>query len=309
MNNLFVYTFYRFKNLKNIDQHKSIFDKYLLNRNIKGTILIANEGINGSISGSRRRLDEFIKFLKSYLNIRKLDIKINQTEFYPFNRMKVRLKKEIVSLGQGEIDVNKYRGRLVEPEHWDKITSDKNTTIIDVRNEFEIKIGKFVNSINPKTKNFSEFPKVFKEMKINKEDAIAMYCTGGIRCEKASAFLKKRGYKNIFQLKGGIINYLKLKNEKKQKTKWVGECFVFDDRVTINKNLLRGKYIQCYGCRRPLTKKDVRSNAYRKGIHCPYCVNERSTKQIRSSESRQAQINISEKRSIYHTVKKIKNLA
>ena len=301
----FVYTFYRFKKLKNIERYKTIFDNFLLKRKIKGTILIANEGINGSLSGSKKNLDEFLKFMKSNLNIRQLDLKINQTNFFPFNRMKVRLKNEIVSLGQGEINVNKLRGKLIEPENWDNLLSDKNAKIIDVRNEFEIEIGNFLGSINPKTKSFREFPKVFKEMEIKKDDKIAMYCTGGIRCEKASAYLKQKGYKNIFQLKGGIINYLKLKKENNEKSKWIGECFVFDDRVTVNKNLLKGKYIQCYGCRRPLTLKDVKSAKYRKGVHCPFCINERTEKQLRSSETRQSQIDILRKRNLNHSYKKI----
>ncbi len=304
MDKMFVYTFYRFKSLNSINKYKTVFDNFLLKRNIRGTILIANEGVNGSLSGSKKSLDEFVKFMKSYLNIRKLDLKINQTEFIPFKKMKVRLKKEIVSLGQGKINVNKFRGKLIEPKNWDNLISDKNTKIIDVRNEFEIGIGKFIGSINPKTKSFREFPKVFKKMKTKKDDKIAMYCTGGIRCEKLSAFLKKKGYENVYQLKGGIINYLKLKNEKKEKSKWIGECFVFDDRVTIDKNLLKGNYIQCYGCRRPLTIKDVRCDTYRKGVHCPYCINERTEKQLKSSETRQSQIDISKKRNIDHAFKK-----
>ena len=305
MDSLFVYTFYRFKKIKNINRYKNIFDKYLLKRDIRGTILIANEGINGSLSGQKKSLEEFIKLMKSYLNIRKLELKINQTEFLPFNKMKVRLKKEIVSLGQGHIDVNKFRGKLIEPEDWDHIISNKYTKIIDVRNDFEIKIGKFKGSINPKTNKFREFPKVFKEMKIKKEDTIAMYCTGGIRCEKASALLNKEGYKNIFQLRGGIINYLKLKNENKEKSKWVGECFVFDDRVSINKKLIKGQYLQCYGCRRPITKNDTKSIHYKKGVSCHYCIRERTIKQIQSSQTRQDQINLAELRNVPNPFRKI----
>ena len=305
MANLFVYTFYRFKDINNIDLYKNIFDNYLLNKDIKGTILIANEGINGSLSGPKKSLDEFIILIKSYLNIRKLNLKINHTQFHPFNKMKVRLKKEIVSLGQGHIDVNKLRGKLIEPEEWDDIISNQHTKIIDVRNKFEIDIGKFARSINPKTNKFREFPSKFKKMKIKKEDKIALYCTGGIRCEKVSALLKKEGYKNIFQLKGGIINYLKFKNKKTEESKWMGECFVFDDRVSINKKLSKGKYLQCYGCRRPITKNDTKSIYYRKGVSCPYCINERTIEQFKRSQTRQDQIDLAESTNIPNPFRRI----
>ena len=290
MQNLFVYTFYRFKNIENVKKTKITFDKFFSKRKIKGTILIAKEGINGSISGSRKDLDESIKFIKLNINIRKLDVKINKTDFFPFNKLKVRQKKEIVSLGKGEIDVNKFRGDSIRPEHWNNVISDKNTKIIDVRNKFEIEIGKFAGSINPKTKSFREFPKVFKEMKIKKENKIAMYCTGGIRCEKVSAYLKINGYKNIVQLRGGIINYLEHVKNNKINSMWKGECFVFDQRVTINNLLTKGKYSQCYGCRSPITKKDLESTNYKKGVFCPLCYNIRTEKQIKRSTSRQRQI-------------------
>ena len=206
--------------------------------------------------------------------------------------MKVRLKNEIVSLGQGVINVNKFRGQLVAPHEWNKLVTDKKVKLIDVRNSYEINIGKFKRAINPKTKNFREFPDSFNKLKINKNDKIAMYCTGGIRCEKASSFLKKEGYKNIFQLRGGIVNYLKYTKKNGSRSFWNGECFVFDERVAINKNLEKGKYLQCYGCRRPIKGKDLKSIHYKKGIQCPYCYNLRSKKQIKRSTDRQSQIDI-----------------
>ncbi len=305
MNNLFLYTFYRFKTLTNINLHKITFDKYLLKKDIKGTILIANEGINGSISGSKSSLEEFIRFIKSNLKIRKINLKINKTEFLPFNRMKVRLKKEIVSLGQGEIDVNKFRAKPIHPEHWDNIISDKNTKIIDVRNKFEIEIGKFKGSINPQTTSYREFPKVFKEMKIKKKDTIAMYCTGGIRCEKASALLKVNGFKNVFQLSGGIINYLEYMKDSKKINLWNGECFVFDTRISINKKLKKGKYFQCYGCRHPITKEEMKLKSYKKGVSCKYCCNNRTHKQKNRSLSRQKQIEIAKQNNLLHNFKKV----
>ena len=257
MSHLFVYTFYRFKTLRKINEIKITINKCFTKKNIRGTILIANEGVNGSLSGTKLELDDCIKFLKKCLKIRKLDMKVNEVNFIPFNRLRIRIKKEIVTLGQGAINVNKYKGKLVPPKKWDELIQDKNTKLIDVRNEFEIDIGKFNHSNNPKTKSFRDFPSSLKKMEIKKNDSIAMYCTGGIRCEKASAYLKQKGYKNVYQLEGGIIKYLEYKKNKN--SLWKGECFVFDDRVTINKRLLKGKYFQCYGCRHPITIKEMQS--------------------------------------------------
>ena len=298
MSHLFVYTFYRFKTLRKINEIKITINKCFTKKNIRGTILIANEGVNGSLSGTKLELDDCIKFLKKCLKIRKLDMKVNEVNFIPFNRLRIRIKKEIVTLGQGAINVNKYKGKLVPPKKWDELIQDKNTKLIDVRNEFEIDIGKFNHSNNPKTKSFRDFPSSLKKMEIKKNDSIAMYCTGGIRCEKASAYLKQKGYKNVYQLEGGIIKYLEYKKNKN--SLWKGECFVFDDRVTINKRLLKGKYFQCYGCRHPITIKEMQSKHYKKGVFCPHCFKTRTKKQILRSESRQKQINIAESRKINH---------
>ncbi len=304
MNDLFIYSFYRFKGLKNINQIKKTIDIFLKKKKIRGTILVAKEGINGSISGSKNELDNSLKFIKSVLNIRKLNMKVNYNKFHPFNRMKVRIKKEIVSLGKGNFNVNNLKGKSINPEEWNNIISEKNTKIIDVRNQFEIGIGRFSNSLNPKTNSFRDFPDAIKRMKIKKQDKIAMYCTGGIRCEKASSYLRLIGYKNVYQLNGGIINYLQYMKTKNKKTLWEGECFVFDDRVTIDKNLSKGKYIQCYGCRRPITMEDTKSNFYRKGVNCPYCYKERSIEQKHNSLIRQTQIDDAEKLKLNHPFKK-----
>ncbi len=294
INSYVVYTFYRFLKIRNKNYIKKKFDTYLKNITLKGTILIANEGINVSIAGEKEEVFNFIKQIKKELKIRKIQKKINFTNFIPFNRMKVRIKKEIVSLGMGDFNISKYTGKNIHPSEWNKIISKKKVKLIDTRNIYEINIGKFINSINPNTNNFREFPKKLLKMNLSKDDAIAMYCTGGIRCEKASAYLKLNGFKNVMQLEGGIINYLDFMNKKKDKSKskWQGECFVFDNRVTINKTLSKGKFIQCFGCRNPITMKDTKLKSYVKGVSCKYCYNKRSKFQKRKSISRQLQIEL-----------------
>ncbi len=287
---LYIYTFYRFIDVPHKDEVKRELDRKLKNLGIRGTILLAYEGINGSLSGPKQSLEISIKIIKYLLKIRKLEIKINKNSFIPFNRLKIRVKKEIVSLGQGNINVNKFRGELINPENWNQVIKDKNVRLIDVRNIFEIDIGSFKRSERPMTKSFREFPNSIKKLKLEKDNKIAMYCTGGIRCEKASAFMRKKGYKNVAILNGGIIKYLEYMNSSKGNSLWNGECFVFDNRVTIDKKLTKGKYIQCYGCRRPITKKDTLSVKYIKGVSCPYCYNERSVSQKNRSRVRQNQI-------------------
>ena len=294
-NKFLIYVFYRFVKVNDKKKLKLKIDNYCQDKTIRGTILISDEGINATISGANYDLLQVTKIIKTDLCIRKLNIKINVCNFLPFNRIKVRIKKEIVTIGIKNLDVNKSKAKYLNPSEWNKHLNDHNVKIIDTRNDYEIAIGKFKNSINMHTNSFREFPSKFKSIEIDKK-------------EKASAFLNSSGYENVYQLEGGIINYLNFVKENKLNSMWSGECFVFDNRVTINKNLLKGKYIQCYGCRRPLTNKDIKSKEYRKGVHCPYCINERSERQIRSSVTRQSQIDVYEKKRIDHTFKKIKSL-
>tara|TARA_B100001248_G_scaffold89409_1_gene65979 strand:- start:32471 stop:33367 length:897 start_codon:yes stop_codon:yes gene_type:complete len=285
-----IYSFYRFKKIKNKKKFKFDLDIFLKNKNIRGTILIASEGINGTISGDSKDLKSIINLIKKILNIRVLSLKINVFDHHPFSRIKVRLKNEIVTLGLKDSILKINNGKYVKPKDWDKLINSNEVKCIDTRNKYEISIGKFSNSINPGMKSFREFPEKFQKLEINKNLKIAIYCTGGIRCEKASAYLKSQGYKKVYQLEGGILNYLDEQKLINKKDNWQGECFVFDKRVTVNKNLKQGKYLQCYGCRRPIPHKMVFSENYKKGVHCPYCYLERTKEQKRKSTDRQKQI-------------------
>ena len=205
-NKIYIYTFYRFKTLRGIKAIKTRLDKSSKNKLILGTVLLANEGINGTISGTDKDLNAFINLIKQNLKIRKLSIKISQNRFVPFYRLKIRLKKEIVTIGDKTIKPEKNTGKHVNPEQWDKIINNKRYLIIDTRNDYEVSIGSFKNAINPKTKSFREFPEFIKKSNIKKNQPIAMFCIGGIRCEKASSYLLKNGYKDVYQLDGGILN-------------------------------------------------------------------------------------------------------
>ena len=301
---IYIYTFYRFKDLINIRYIKGKLDVFSNDKLILGTILIANEGINGTVSGPKKNLDLLIKDIKKILKIKKLSLKISKNQFIPFYRLKIRLKKEIVTIGDKSIKPREKTGNYIQPKDWDKIINNRDYLIIDTRNEYEIGIGTFKNSHNPKTRSFRDFPKHIENSEIDKNQPIAMFCTGGIRCEKASSYLINKGYKNVSQLDGGILNYLEYKKNKKINN-WSGECFVFDNRISIDKNLNKGLHDQCYGCRHPITKAEMKLKSYVKGASCKYCIKEKSEKKIISSLIRQKQIDIAEKKKIKHSFKKI----
>ena len=301
---IYIYTFYRFKNLKKIKNLKIELDKFSDNKLILGTILVANEGINGTVSGTKKNLDLLIKKIRKLLKIKKLSLKISKNQFLPFYRLKIRLKKEIVTIGDNSINPEKVSGKYIQPENWDKIINNTNYLIIDTRNEYEISIGSFKNAFNPKTKSFRNFPDRIKSIKIDKNQPIAMFCTGGIRCEKASSYLIKSGFKDVSQLDGGILNYLEYKKDKKNNS-WQGECFVFDNRVSVNTRLIKGSHDQCYGCRHPITKDDMKLKSYVKGASCKYCIKNKTDKKILASLVRQEQIDLAEKKQKKHSFKKI----
>ena len=295
--------FYQFVSLKNIDQLQAFILKFCQKNSIKGTILLASEGINGTISGDEKKIQKFIEFIKedSFFknNFKNLEHKESWASKNPFYRMKVRLKKEIVALGVDGVSPTKKVGQYVNPEDWNALIEDPNTIVIDTRNNYEVDIGTFKNAINPQTESFREFPAfVEKNLKDNKKMKVAMFCTGGIRCEKATSMMLEEGFEDVYHLKGGILKYLE--TIPKDKSIWEGECFVFDQRVAVTHGLDEGKYDQCYACRHPLSPEELESDQYTKGISCPYCFNKLSDKKTAGVIERQKQIMLSKSKGENH---------
>jgi UPF0176 protein len=290
---------YKFKKITYINKKKEILKRFFINNNIKGLIIISKEGINGTIAAKKKNLDLAVKKIKKVFNFINYDSKsLSKSKFEPFRRSKVKIKKEVVPMG---IQVLKrtLKGHI-EPKNWNNIISDKNNLVVDARKPFEYNVGTFKNAINPNINNFREFPKYLR--KINKKRPIAMFCTGGIRCEKASIYLEKKGFKNIYQLKGGIINYLK--SVKKNKSLWKGECYVFDNRISLKHNLIVGSYSMCSGCRKPISKNEKKSKKYEEGVSCPKCHDTLTNSQKERFRMRQNQINLAKKAGKQHIFQK-----
>tara|TARA_Y100000768_G_C23883721_1_gene636533 strand:+ start:50 stop:982 length:933 start_codon:yes stop_codon:yes gene_type:complete len=275
----------------------------LKNHNVYGTILVGEEGINGTISSnSKNNLDKAIEFISKLEGFKNLEVKYSFSEKNPFIRLKVKLKKEIVTIGDTSVDPTKIVGEYVSPAEWNELIDNKDTIVIDTRNNYEYSIGTFKNSLNPKTSKFREFPNWIKEQKFTKEDKkhknIAMFCTGGIRCEKASSLMKAHGFDNVFHLKGGILKYFE--DIPEADTRWQGECFVFDDRVSVKHDLSEGSYDMCHGCRMPITEDDKLSAKYIRGVACPDCFDKTTEEQKSRYMSRQKQVDIAKKRNQKH---------
>jgi UPF0176 protein len=296
-----VFGFYKFKKSNFLKKNKEFLQREILKNNISGTIILSQEGINGTIAGTRGNISQIIKSLKKVLNFKDFDSKnMSQSYFQPFHKGKIKIKNEVVPLGLKINSNNKKLNRYISGKSWNKLISNKETLVVDVRKPFEYDVGTFKNSINPNIQNFRDFPKYLK--KIDKAKPVAMFCTGGIRCEKASIFLKRKGFKNVFQLKGGILNYLN-KIEKKDSL-WKGECFVFDNRVSLKHKLKQGTYSVCSGCRKPFSPKAKKSNKYEEGVSCPRCYDTLSNSQKTRFRMRQNQINLAKKAGRKHKFQK-----
>ena len=296
-----IYGFYKFKKIKSLKKYKSLFQKEIFEKDIKGTIILSAEGINGTIAGKKDNINKLVKILKRLFRLKDFDNKnVSQSHFQPFHKGKIKIKDEVVPLGLKINSKNKKLNRYISGKSWNKLISNKETLVVDARKPFEYDVGSFKNAINPKIQNFRDFPKYLK--KINKIKPVAMFCTGGIRCEKASVFLRRKGFKNVFQLKGGILNYLN-KTEKKESL-WKGECFVFDNRVSLKHKLKQGTYSICSGCRMTFSIKDKKSNKYEEGVSCPRCYDTLSNSQKIRFRMRQNQINLAKKAGRKHKFQK-----
>jgi UPF0176 protein len=292
--------FYKFKNLKSLKKNKLILQKLFIDNNIKGILIISTEGLNGTISGKVKNISTTSKKIKSLFNIINFDSEnLSKSKFQPFHKPKIKIKKEVVPMGLNILAKNKKINH-VEPSKWNDLIKDKNTFVLDARKPFEYKVGSFKKAANPKVNHFRDFPQYLN--KLDKKKPVAMFCTGGIRCEKASVYLNQKGFKNVFQLKGGILNYLK--KIKRKKSMWKGECFVFDNRVSVKHDLAVGTYFICGGCRNPVSPKEKKTKKYEEGVSCSKCYDTLTKAQKTRFRMRQKQINLAKRAGKKHIFQK-----
>ena len=287
-----IFGFYKFVKIPYLKKNKKLINQILTKKNIRGTIIISKEGLNGNISGKGPDIKTTINKLKKILKFKDFDsTNKSKSSFQPFHKPKVKIKSEVVPMNLKLHKTTHKKDSHVEPQKWNKLIKDKKTIVIDARKPFEHDVGTFKGSVNPSVDNFRDFPKYLKKLK--KNQPIAMFCTGGIRCEKASIYLEKKGYSNVYQLKGGILNYLKKIDQKD--SLWEGECFVFDNRVSLKHGLKLGSYSICGGCRKPISLKNKNSEKYEEGVSCPNCHDKLTYKQKTRFRMRQKQINLAKK--------------
>tara|TARA_B110000263_G_scaffold237638_1_gene238099 strand:+ start:211 stop:1191 length:981 start_codon:yes stop_codon:yes gene_type:complete len=298
--NLTVATLYKFAMLAGLAKKRSALLFLCKSNGIMGTFLLAKEGINGTISGNRCGVETILNYIRSWEGIEDLEIKYSTSQHQNFNRMKVKIKKEIVTMGEPGIDVVSNAGIYVQPEEWNNLISNDDVIVIDARNSYEVSMGKFNNAVNPDTDSFKGFPDWADEFLSvsDKNKKIAMYCTGGIRCEKATAYIKGLGFGEVYHLKGGILKYLE--NVSERDSLWEGECFVFDERVSLTHGLIEGAYTLCYSCQQPISQEDYQSSFYERGVSCAYCYHDRSDEKKRKFRERQRQIDIAKSRGKSH---------
>ena len=299
MNNITVCALYKFVRLENFADIKPSLQKVMEDNAVKGTLLLALEGINGTIAGAQAGIDAVLAFINSDTRLAGVSSKCSFHQENPFQRTKVKLKKEIVTMGIEGIDPTLTVGTYVKPKDWNALISDPEVLLIDTRNDYEVEIGTFKNAVNPNTETFREFPDyVAKNLDKNKHKKVAMFCTGGIRCEKSTAYLKEQGFEDVYHLEGGVLKYLE--DVPEQETLWQGECFVFDGRVAVNHNLERGQYDQCFACRYPITEAEKSSEHYIQGVSCHRCHDKYTDEQKSSFQEREKQINLAKARGEAH---------
>ncbi|MEH6651079.1 MAG: rhodanese-related sulfurtransferase [Motiliproteus sp.] len=299
MSKFVVTALYKFVTLENYQQLRAPLLAVMEANAIRGTLLLAREGINGTVVGTREQIDTLLEWLRSDPRLAELDHKESYTTQLPFKRCKVKLKKEIVTLGVEGIDPDRVVGTYVKPADWNALISDPSVLVIDTRNDYEVEIGTFANAVNPKTETFRQFPSfVDKTLDKDQHRKVAMFCTGGIRCEKSTAYLKEQGFDEVFHLQGGILKYLE--EIPAQDSLWQGDCFVFDDRVSVDHQLQKGLYDQCHGCRKPITEQQKNLAQYVKGVSCHHCYDTKSDQQKKRFSERQKQMELASQRGGTH---------
>lgn len=266
-----VATFYKFVRLTDVSSLRDLLLHHCQAVNLRGTILLANEGINGTVAGTRAAVDALLAYLRQDPRLADLQYREAMTEAeQPFQRMKVKLKQEIVTLGQPQADPSQQVGEYVDPQEWNRLISDPEVVVIDTRNVYEVDIGSFQGALDPKTASFREFPQYVQDhLNPQQHPKLALFCTGGIRCEKATAYLLSQGFSQVYHLQGGILNYLEQMDP--EQSLWQGECFVFDQRVAVQHGLEDGSYHMCQACGYPLSPEELNSPQYQEGIQCPHC--------------------------------------
>ncbi len=290
---------YKFATLDDFKEMREPLLQFCREHGITGTLLLAREGINGTIAGTKSDIDAALNFLRLDHRLADIDCKQSSSDINPFYRMKVKLKKEIVTLGVDGVDPNCQVGAYVQPKEWNQLISDPEVVLIDTRNDYEVAIGAFAGALNPDTETFRDFPQyVQANLDPKRHKKVAMYCTGGIRCEKASAFMLEQGFAEVYHLQGGILKYLE--EIPAQESLWQGECFVFDRRVAVNHQLEPGSYEMCYACRRPLSEQDKASTHYQEGVSCPRCIDEYTDADRMRFAQRQKQIELAKQRTGSH---------
>jgi len=295
-----VVSFYRFVDLEDPQGLGSFLQSLCEEKGLLGTILLAEEGVNGTLAGDREAVAAVLAWLSDTLALEEsIEARWTEAAEAPFRRMRVRSKKEIVTLGRPDIRPQRSTGRHVSPDEWNAIIEKPETLVIDTRNHYEIEVGTFPNAVDPGTDSFRQFPKFAEQLaEADKDRPLAMFCTGGIRCEKATALMLELGFREVCQLQGGILNYLEQIAEEDQR--WNGECFVFDSRVAIDRDLAEGGYVQCHACRRPLSSEDLQSRDYREGVSCPRCISDLDEDRAGRLEERRRQVRLARTRGEQH---------
>lgn len=299
MSKIVISALYHFVILEDFEELRQPLLDLMLKNNIKGTLLLAREGINGTVAGSQASIDILLNWFKLDPRLADVRQKVSYDDEMPFYRTRVKLKKEIVTMGVEGIDPTHVVGTYVKPEDWNALISDPGVTLIDTRNEYEVGIGSFKDAVNPSTETFRQFPDFVKQnMDPVKHKKVAMFCTGGIRCEKSTAYLKEQGFDEVYHLQGGILKYLETVPEKE--SLWQGECFVFDNRVSVTHALEKGQYDQCHACRLPISDDDKKNEHYIQGVSCHHCYDKKTEAQRKRFMQREKQVQLAKARGEEH---------